>query len=79
MKRADEEKFNVLHNLVVEAYIARVADPECKAADLNGARQLLKDNEVVLVINQNTNLDALNSTLRDKRAKRTLKIVGEDE
>ena len=41
-----EETLNELHTLLAQKLLDRVNDPECKSADLNVARQFLKDNNV---------------------------------
>ena len=76
--RGTEIQFNLLHKLLVDTYIQRVSDEDCSAADLNGARQLLKDNDVVLIVQSDSNVDTLNDVLKQKREKRKLKIVGDE-
>lgn len=73
-----KDKLAKLHSLLIDSYIERVSEPDCKAADLNGARQLLKDNEVVISIEKDTNISALSTMLQEKRNKRVLKIVEND-
>tara|TARA_B100000902_G_C26979947_1_gene749767 strand:+ start:74 stop:310 length:237 start_codon:yes stop_codon:yes gene_type:complete len=41
-----EETLNELHTLLAQKLLDRVNDPECKSADLNVARQFLKDNNI---------------------------------
>ena len=41
-----EETLNELHTLLAKKLLDRVNDPECKSADLNVARQFLKDNNI---------------------------------
>ena len=41
-----EDTLNELHTLLATKLLERVTDPECKSADLNVARQFLKDNNV---------------------------------
>ena len=41
-----EETLNKLHTLLAQKLLDRVNDPECKSADLNVARQFLKDNNI---------------------------------
>ena len=40
------KKLTELHNLLAEKLLDKVKDPDCKAADLNVARQFLKDNNI---------------------------------
>ena len=46
MSDKKEETLNTLHNKLAETLLDRVNDPECKSADLNVARQFLKDNHI---------------------------------
>lgn len=41
-----EEMLNALHAQLVQEFIDRVSSGEATPADLNAARQLLKDNEI---------------------------------
>ena len=40
------KKLTELHNLLAEKLLDKVKDPDCKSADLNVARQFLKDNGI---------------------------------
>jgi len=40
------KKLTELHNLLAEKLLDKVKDPDCKSADLNVARQFLKDNNI---------------------------------
>jgi hypothetical protein len=41
-----DEKLIELHKVLAEKLLEKVRDPECKASDLNVARQFLKDNNI---------------------------------
>ena len=43
-----------LHSLLAEKLLEKVKDPECKSADLNVARQFLKDNNIGLASKDNS-------------------------
>ena len=48
-----------LHSLLAEKLLEKVKDPECKSADLNVARQFLKDNNIDAVPVEGSPLDKL--------------------
>jgi hypothetical protein len=48
-----------LHSLLAEKLLEKVKDPECKSADLNVARQFLKDNNIDAVPVEGSPLDNL--------------------
>ena len=41
-----DDKLKELHNILAEKLLERVKDPDAKSADLNVARQFLKDNNI---------------------------------
>jgi len=53
------QKLTELHSLLAEKLLEKVQDPECKSADLNVARQFLKDNNIDAVPVQGSPLDKL--------------------
>ena len=63
MKKAAEEKFNELHNLVTNEFLTRVRSGEASTQDLKAACDWLKTNDVTGVANEGTPLDKLNRIL----------------
>jgi len=41
-----DKKLKELHTILAEKLLERVRDPDCKASDMNVARQFLKDNNI---------------------------------
>ena len=62
-KKAAEEKFNELHNLVTNEFLSRVRSGEASTQDLKAACDWLKTNDVTGVANEGTPLDKLNKIL----------------
>ena len=62
-KKAAEEKFNELHNLVTNEFLTRVRSGEATTQDLKAACDWLKTNDVTGVANEGTPLDKLNRIL----------------
>ena len=62
-KKAAEEKFNELHNLVTNEFLSRVRSGESSTQDLKAACDWLKTNDVTGVANEGTPLDKLNRIL----------------
>ena len=62
-KKAAEEKFNELHNLVTNEFLTRVRSGEASTQDLKAACDWLKTNDVTGVANEGTPLDKLNRIL----------------
>lgn len=60
---SDEKKLAELHSLLTDKLLERINDPECKASDLNVARQFLKDNNIDVVPVENSNFAKLASDL----------------
>ena len=54
-----------LHTVLAEQLLERVTDPEAKSADLNVARQFLKDNGIEALATKGSPLDDLVNTLPD--------------
>jgi len=68
------QKLTELHSLLAEKLLEKVQDPECKSADLNVARQFLKDNNIDAVPVQGSPLDKLLEELPfDEDRKNTVK------
>ena len=59
MKKAAEEKFNELHNLVTEDFLKRVKSGEATTQDLKAACDWLKTNDITGVALDGTPLDKL--------------------
>ena len=62
-KKAAEEKFNELHNLVTNEFLTRVRSGEASTQDLKAACDWLKTNDVTGVDNEGTPLDKINRIL----------------
>ena len=48
-----------LHAVLAEKLLKKVKDPECKSADLNVARQFLRDNNIDAVPTEGSSLQRL--------------------
>ena len=59
MKKAAEDKFNELHNLVTEDFLKRVRSGEASTQDLKAACDWLKTNDVTGVALDGSSLDKL--------------------
>ena len=62
-KKATEEKFNELHNLVTEDFLKRVRSGEASTQDLKAACDWLKTNDITGVAFEGSPLDKLNKIL----------------
>ena len=62
-KKATENKFNELHNLVTEDFLRRVRSGEASTADLKAACDWLKTNDITGVAFDGSPLDKLNKIL----------------
>ena len=58
-KKATEEKFNELHNLITNEFLARVKSGEATTADLKAACDWLKTNDISGVAFEGNPLDNL--------------------
>jgi len=81
MNRASEADLGILHKALAEALLSGLHDDEgnlsVKVAGV--AVKFLKDNDITCSISDNQEMDDLNKALLEKRNKRRLRIVGEDE
>ena len=59
MKKAAEEKFNELHNLVTEDFLKRIRSGEASPQDLKAACDWLKINDITGVAYEGNPLDKL--------------------
>ena len=62
-KKATEDKFNELHNLVTEDFLRRGRSGEASTADLKAACDWLKTNDITGVAYEGSPLDKLNKIL----------------
>ena len=62
-RKATEDKFNELHNLVTEDFLRRVRSGEASTADLKAACDWLKTNDITGVAYEGSPLDKLNKIL----------------
>jgi len=58
-----DDKLKELHALLAEKLLDKVRDPECKASDMNVARQFLKDNNIDAIPVDNSPLGKLMNEL----------------
>ena len=63
MKKAAEENFNELHNLVTTEFLKRVKSGEASTQDLKAACDWLKINDISGVAYDGTPLDKLNKIM----------------
>ena len=61
----NKELMDLLHRTLAENLLSRVKDPEAKSADLNVARQFLKDNGIDALPVENSPLSDLVKSLPD--------------
>ena len=54
-----DTKLRELHGILAQKLLEKVKDPECKSADLNVARQFLRDNGIDAVPVDNSPLEKL--------------------
>ena len=62
-KKATEDQFNELHNLVTKEYLARIKSGEATTADLKAACDWLKTNDISGVAYDGNPLDKLASIM----------------
>jgi hypothetical protein len=62
-KKATEDQFNELHNLVTKEYLARIKSGEATTADLKAACDWLKTNDISVVAYDGNPLDKLASIM----------------
>jgi hypothetical protein len=62
-KKATEDKFNELHNLVTEDFLRRVRSGEASTQDLKAACDWLKTNDITGVALEGSPLDRLASVI----------------
>ena len=61
----DKDMMALLNKTPVENLLLRIQDPEAKSADLNVARQVLKDNGIEALAVEGSPLSSLVATLPD--------------
>lgn len=61
----NQKLMELLHRTLAENLLSRVKDPEAKSADLNVARQFLKDNGIDALPVENSPLSELVKSLPD--------------
>jgi len=78
--KASEEALGVLHSRVADVLIENLETEEGPSPSIISiAVKFLKDNEITCSIKDNQDMDSLNEALKAKRAKRKLRIVGDEE
>ena len=63
MAKAEEAKFNELHNLVTEDFLKRVKSGKATTQDLKAACELLKTNDITGVAYEGNPLDKLSKIM----------------
>jgi len=63
MAKAEEAKFNELHNLVTEDFLKRVKSGEATTQDLKAACDWLKTNDITGVATEGSTLDKLSKIM----------------
>ena len=65
----NSQKLHILQGILIDEFVARIESGEASPADLNAARQLLKDNGVhVALKNDNTLSDLVSKLPFDDKA-----------
>ena len=64
-QRATEETLASLHGALAAHFLERIASGRATPADLNAARQFLKDNSISCVAEENKDMQALSERLPD--------------
>ena len=62
-KRASEDTFNRLHNLVTDEFVARIESGEATTADLKAASDWLSKNDITGIALENTALGKLSKIM----------------
>lgn len=70
----NQDKLNLLQDLLIEEFIVRIRSGEASAAELSSARQLLKDNNISAIMSDDSPLAELVKSLpfHDKGVDRIL-------
>lgn len=64
-KKASEDQFNELHNLITKNFLARIKSGEATTADLKAACDWLKTNDITGVAAENSPLAKLAAVMPD--------------
>ena len=75
-KKTMTKRLTELHSLLAEKLLEKVKDPECKSADLNVARQFLRDNGIAGIPQENSPLKHLMDELPFTEEEAEKKING---
>ena len=78
MTRASEDTLNNLHMTVAKVLTEQIYEEEPRAAMVSIAVKFLKDNDITCSIKDNQDMSILSDALKEKRAKRKLRIVGDE-
>ena len=78
MARATEGTLSDLHEAVAQQLLNKVSDEDSHASWTSIAIKFLKDNEITCSIEDNQDTSALSEKLKEKRAKRRLRVVGDE-
>jgi len=80
MTRASEKELGRLHSALAQVLIDNLETEDGPSPSMCSiATKFLKDNEITCSISDNEDMENLQTALKEKRAKRRLKVVGEDE
>ena len=78
MTKATEDDLSKLHRKVAQVLTDNLESEEGpRTSVLSIAVKFLKDNEITCSIKDNQDMNALSDALKEKRAKRKLKLVGD--
>lgn len=78
MTKASEETLSHLHMSVARVLNEQINEEDPSAAMLSITVKFLKDNEITCSIKDNQDMSVLSEALKEKRAKRKLRIVGDE-
>ena len=77
--KASENTLSTLHSKVAEVLIDNLETEDGpNPSIISIAVKFLKDNEITCSIKDNQDMESLNESLKAKRAKRKLRIVGDE-
>lgn len=79
MTRATEDDLGVLHRKVANVLLENLETEDGPSPSMISiATKFLKDNDITCSIQDNQDMSALEKSLKAKRAKRRLKVVGDE-
>ena len=79
MSKATEEELSALHGAVAHRLLAELQNQELQPAMMAQAVKFLKDNDISVSIEEDETISELDSLLKQKRQRRKLRLVGDDQ